>query len=166
VRARVEEKWTRDLRVIAALLEQSRNGISRAPASDSVRAAVDQLAGEIRLALRAAHGLGRAGTEAGVRQLRQRLLDQARRAARRRDRGTLELVDRGLAWLGRGRTAGEEALVAHRVGLEDRRLLASLRSLPPAAPADAAVAVSIIGVLLIEPARDGTVGGPSSAGPE
>ncbi len=153
VAARVEGAWRTDLASLAKVFAWAERGIERRPPDRcSLQGILEGLAPSIRNALRAAHRTGAAAGDRSGGRLRRRLQRLAERAARRRDRQTLDVLDRGLRLLERGRTAGEDARLTTWSQLGDRELLARLRALPIHDPPRAPVGVSLVGVLVLEPA--------------
>jgi hypothetical protein len=112
--ARTDAGWSHDLATIAALLSPARTvADSGIPDPALLKAAVRQVAGLARHWLRTARTSRIRGprTGAAARRVRRRLLALGRMAAAHRDQIRLGAIERGLRWLGRGRTAGEEMLL-------------------------------------------------------
>jgi hypothetical protein len=152
VAARTAAGWTRDPATIGRLLEAAAGPTDAAPVpAAAVRSALRGLASLARPALQSAHGAGLGARHAtpAIHRARRRLLGLARRAARRRDGATLELLERGLAPLRRGRTAGETRLAESWAAVPEEELMAALAALP-AERTPAPVAVEVIGILLVE----------------
>jgi superfamily II DNA or RNA helicase len=155
VLARRADGWTDDLRTIGALLQcaEGRGASSEAPAAASLRLAVRAMARRARITLQAIHGtaLGAGSASRAARQLRRRLLALVPAAARARSTGQLDLIGRGLALVRRGHTAGEAQRLAAWAQLPTAALMAALAGLPAAAPAAVAVALELVGILIVEP---------------
>lgn len=154
VRARVAAEWTDDPVLIAGLLELA-HGEQRAlvPPTRRTAAAMRSVAALVRKALRSSHGRDfLAGARpASVRRAMRRLLSLAREAAENRNQMRLAALERGLAMLRRGHTAGEARLVERWPELPLPTLLATLGKLPREPSQGAATRIELIGVLLVEP---------------
>ncbi len=112
------------------------------------------LAGPVRAALRTLQG-SRLRSDPSSRATIRRLLALARQAVERRDQEQIELLERGLALLRRGHTAGERQLVAGWRELSNRMLLATLAKLPAVAPKPLVTRVELIGLLVVEARCEG-----------
>ncbi len=154
VLAREGTGWTDDPGTIARCLEAA------ADQSDTVRldrvrlrAVLSALTAQVRVALRTANGAGLAHARrqpAGTR-IRRRLIALARRAARSRDAVKLALLERGIALLRRGQTAGEARMAEAWETLPESDLFRLLSRLPSSPVRGVPEAVELIGVLLLEP---------------
>jgi hypothetical protein len=154
VSACIERSWTDDPAVIAELLA-SAHGVTRIarPATGWTGRVSRDLAARVRKSLRSVNGTRLpAGSRAGRGTLR-RLLALAREAAKARDQDRLRLLERGLAVLRRGQTAGEAQLVERWLTLPHRELLGSLARLPDEAARPEVERVELIGVLVVEGPR-------------
>ncbi len=143
--------WTEAPEVLAARLEAAARVISveRGPPA-ATETALARLAEPIRLRmreLRCSRWLGPHAAPAAHR-LVTRLQQSARSAARRRDAGALERLQRAIRFAAGGHTAGEDALVALLAGLSDRSLEAALSSLPLPAPEWEAIHARLTGVVV------------------
>jgi hypothetical protein len=154
VLARERGEWKEDAASLARALEHA-DGVERAPPDASLlQRILGEISPRIREALRAASQVGAAQADSATAQaVRRRMQGLARRMAQQRDLQSLAALDRGLRMLTRGRTAGEEARLAAWMALPDRDLVDTLRALGPDEPARTPVAVSLIGVLVLGPAR-------------
>jgi len=155
VLAKLDGEWKYDTASLAGAFEAARAGVDRAPpAPTAIHRLLEEVSPRIREALRAAHRIGGAHGDGPITQaLRRRLQSLARRMAHRRETLSLAAIDLGIRFLARGRTAGEEARIAAWMELPDRELLERLRALVPEEPARAPAAVSLIGVIVLGPAR-------------
>jgi superfamily II DNA or RNA helicase len=153
VRARIASGWSDDTAVIAQLLECARGDARVRPvAPHSIRGAMRSVAGLVRKGLQSSQGqrlLPGAHSVAQRRALR-RLMALAREAARGRNQAQLAALERGLAVLRRGHTAGEARRVEHWIGLDADGLLASLGQLPPEPARTQPARIELIGVLVVE----------------
>jgi hypothetical protein len=153
VLARENGEWKEDATSLARAFE-SVQGVERAPEPAWVRNILDEISLRIREALQAANRVGRPQPDGAPAQaLRRRMQGLARRMAQQRDLQSLTALDRGLRMLTWGRTAGEEARLAAWMELPDRELVDALGALVPDASARAPVAVSLIGLIVLGPAR-------------
>ena len=146
-----ETGWTDAPEVLAARLEAAARvvGVERAPPA-ATDAALARLAEPIRLRmreLRCSRWLGPHAAPAAHR-LVTRLQQFARSAARHRDAGALEQLQRAIRFVVGGHTAGERALVAHLNGLSDRALATKLTSMPLPAPEWEAIHARLTGVVV------------------
>ena len=156
VLAHGEKGWSAETGVIIRLLESVAEGdAARTPPAAAIRRLLRSLAVQVRAALRTIQG-ARLTTESSSDPRRpaiRRLLALAREAAARRDQERLALVERGLALLRSGHTAGEARLVASWRQLPTDALLARLSTLPPADPRAQIARVELIGILVVEAPR-------------
>jgi hypothetical protein len=145
------DAWTPDHTFVAAILARVEGGAER-PADPALIARV--LSGaqrQVRTAL-----LGASGALWRIRPLRgaarsafQRLQSYARDAIRRRDRTSLALADRGIAFLRRGQTAGERLLTQRLAEVDDTGLESELVKVPRPDQSLPPLRARITGVLLI-----------------
>ena len=155
VLARRETVWSADIGTIFRLLEEVGEGAAeRGPSPAAIRRLLRSLAVQVRAALRTVQG-SRLATDSPSdprRQVIRRLLALARDAARQRNQERLALVERGLALLRRGHTAGESRMVAAWRELTSDTLLARLQDLPAAEQRAEVTKVELIGILVVEAA--------------
>ena len=147
-------EWTEDERVIAArLADAARCASSDAPDPDTLRDALALIARPIRSRLALAGGSRWTAPEADpiAHRLSVRLHAQIRHAARRRDLAELESLGRALAFVGRGRTAGEASLLERVAQAPDAELSRAVARLPASPPAWTAIEARLGGVLLFVP---------------
>jgi hypothetical protein len=151
VRASTEKGWTDDAAVIADLLD-SAHGVTlmRRPASGWAGPVSRGLTAAVRRSLRSINGARLPAGALPARRTLRRLLALARDAARTRDLERLMLLQRGLAVLRRGQTAGEARLAESWLTLSARELLGSLARLPAEPAAPEIERVELIGVLVVE----------------
>ena len=153
VRARIGGSWSDDPAVLAELLEPARDAAGGGPPApralaDGMRA----VAALVRQALRRSHAQALLPGSAGsTRRARRRLLGLARAAVRCRNHAQLLLLQRGLALLSAGQTAGEAREVAHWPDLPAASLFASLQQLREEPPRPVPTRIELIGLLLVEP---------------
>jgi len=91
-------------------------------------------------------GLAPSGRTEG--QAAKRLRRMAALAARRRESDALRTIGSGLAFLVRGHTLGEQALLAGLAELPDCAVLAALRTLPPESPVATPLVARLTGLVL------------------
>jgi superfamily II DNA or RNA helicase len=152
--------WTEDEATIAARLGQAL--ACRAPgrpSGDRLRQALGLLAAPIRSRLLASRGsrwlAPRLAPPARAAVLR--VQHEVRTAARRRDAAGLEELERALAFLGGGHTAGEAMLIERLAELGEAELRRALRRLPGPSPQWPIVEARLGGLLLFgEEAEAGT----------
>lgn len=155
VLAKERTGWSDEISAVFRLLDavgENEKEAPRAPAGATIQKLLRSLAVQVRAALRTIQGSRLTPDLPGDprRPAIRRLLALAREAARRRDQERLALVERGLALLRRGHTAGEARLVASWRELPCNQLLDTLRTLPETElPAEVAK-VELIGILVVE----------------
>ena len=155
VLARTGEGWTADPATIGSLLAAGagprRTGEERSASAH--RTAVRGLHSRLRSLLRVANGmeLGPPTGGTSVRALRRRLVALAAGAARERNNRRLDVLTGGLRHLRRGLTAGEARRLESWVTLDDRGLMDRLARLPVEASPPAVAAVTLFGLLVVEP---------------
>jgi hypothetical protein len=117
-----------------------------------VSRALDQLAVVIRGRLALAAGRRWSGAEpaSAARRLVERLGEDIASAARRRDRRSLERLERTLAFAGGGHTAGEAMLVETMAQADPETLSRWLERAPAATPRWEAIDVRLTGLILFE----------------
>jgi superfamily II DNA or RNA helicase len=146
-------RWTEDpatvsARVVAALRHHEPSPVDPA----RVATALDRLGSPIR------QHLSRVGSrrwstvdpDPCARALAVRLSSEVRGAARRRDGGLLARLERALAFVSGGHTAGEALLVQRLAGVAPPELGRMLDRLPPPSPRWDAIEVRITGLVLFE----------------
>lgn len=121
-----------------------------APNESRVRSAVAALVEPIRSHLSTARGRCWSGVEpdTAARRVAGRLHHAVQRAARRRDGAALQRLERALAFVAGGHTAGEAMLLERLAGLPDRDLAKSIPRLPPPSPRPEALEVRLSGLVL------------------
>ena len=146
--ARTEPAW------IAARLEEASGAAERALRPGEVDTALDQLTLPVADLLRRAHqARWQAAPQApAAAALIRRLSVASAGAARRRDRRTLAELERALAILSGGLTAGEARLAAALVDASDAELLSAVGRLPPSDRSPDAIAPRLFGLILFGPA--------------
>jgi hypothetical protein len=82
----------------------------------------------------------------------RRLAHASRQAARRRDEHALAALERALAIVSGGLTAGEARIVERLAADPDSDLRTALSRLPPRAPPPGVVSVRLTGIILFGPA--------------
>jgi len=138
---------------ITARLEEASGAADRQLDGGELDSALDRLTPAVADLLRRAHrarwdfGPG----EPAVHALIRRLGGLSGAAARRRDHRALAQLERALAILSGGLTAGEARLVARLARARDPELLAGLARLPAAARAPDAIAPRLFGLVLFGP---------------
>lgn len=141
----------------AAALELLRSAGGAEPADAPSAARIEQLLADlaipVREAMREATGTAWAPgwQTTGSLVLLRRLRSWARSAARARDARLLARLDTAVRGLGRGQTAGEEALVARLAARHDASLLEHLRLLPAPGTTWAPPAVRLVGMVVTGP---------------
>jgi hypothetical protein len=148
-----EAGWSGEIGMVFRVLDTvSQRDPASAPSRTTLRRLLRSLAVQVRAALRTVQGT-RLATDSPSdprRQVIRRLLALAREAARHRNQERLALVERGLALLRRGHTAGESRMVAAWRELASDTLLARLRALPAAERRAEVTKVELIGILVVE----------------
>ena len=143
--------WTEEESVVAERLRTAAACTHRAPPTpDVLQQALDRLVGPVRarLALAAARRWTAAEPDTAARRLALRLGELVRAAARRRDGGELARLERALAFVAAGHTAGEAMLVRRLA--DAPALAASLAGIPaPSAHWDA-IDVRLTGLVIFE----------------
>jgi hypothetical protein len=143
--------WTEDESTIAARLGDAlAYGAPSRPEPAQLRLALGLLAGPIRSRLVLCRGsrwlAPRLAPPARAAVLR--VQHEIRAAARRRDSEALQALERALAFLGGGHTAGEAMLVERLAGLEAAELWRALRRLPAPSPRWPVIEPRLGGLLL------------------
>jgi hypothetical protein len=146
--------WTEEESVVAARLaaaSESPPAAARDPAR--LKAALELLGTPIRSRLAAARGSRWSPPAADplAHQLSSRLHRAVREAARRRDLEALTRLERALAFVGRGHTAGERLELERLAGLPDGRFEREATRLPVGPGRWIAIEPRLVGVLLFVP---------------
>jgi superfamily II DNA or RNA helicase len=145
--------WTEEESVVAARLRAAAACDSRSPPAPAViRQALDRLAAPVRarLALAAARRWAAAEPDTAARRLALRLGELVRAAARRRDGGELARLERALAFVAGGHTAGEALLVRRLADADSSALAASVARIPAASARWDAVDVRLTGLVIFD----------------
>lgn len=153
VLAREGSGWTDDPLVIARCLDAAADQAETLRIDRGrLRAVLGALSAQVRLALRTANGAGLAHPrrQPAVARVRRRLIALARRAARTRDAAKLTALERGIALLRRGQTAGEAQMAEAWGTLPEFELFRLLGKLPSTPVRGVPEAVELIGLLLLE----------------
>jgi helicase-like protein len=146
-------RWTEDSEtVVGRMLEASEHARLGAAPPSAVSRALDQLAVVIRGRLALAAGRRWSGAEpaSAARRLVERLAEDIASAARRRDRRSLERLERALAFAGGGHTAGEAMLVQTMAQADPETLSRWLERAPAATPRWEAIDVRLTGLILFQ----------------
>jgi superfamily II DNA or RNA helicase len=105
-----------------------------------------------RLGLLAGHRWAAAAPRPAARDLAERLYDEVRRAARRRDSVALAQLERALGFVTGGHTAGEARLIRDLIGLSPSELGKRIPRLPPPTTRWGAVEARLTGlVVFVDP---------------
>ena len=143
--------WSEDESVVAERLRAAAACDNRAPPTAAViRQALDRLVGPVRarLALAAARRWTAAEPDAAARRLALRLGELVRMAAQRRDARDLARLERALAFVAGGHTAGEAMLVRR---LADAPALAAcLAGIPATSARWDAIDVRLTGLVVFD----------------
>jgi hypothetical protein len=145
--------WTEEESVVAARLRAAAACDNRSPPAPAViRQALDRLAGPVRarLALAAARRWTAAEPDTAARRLARRLGELVRAAARRRDEGELARLERALAFVAGGHTAGEAMLVRRLADADSPALAASLARVPATSTRWDAIDVRLTGLVIFD----------------
>ena len=143
--------WSEDESVVAERLRSAAASDHRAPpAPDTIRRALDRLVRPVRarLGLAAARRWTAAEPDTAARRLALRLGELVRAAARRRDGGELARLERTLAFVAGGHTAGEAMLVRRLA--DAPALTASLAGIPATSARWDAIDVRLTGLVIFE----------------
>jgi helicase-like protein len=145
--------WSEDESVVAERLRAAAASDRRAPPAPAlVRQALDRLVAPVRarLALAAARRWTAAEPATAARRLALRLGELVRAAARRRDGGELVRLERALAFVAGGHTAGEAMLVRRLADAGAPALAASLSEIPATSAHWDAIDVRLTGLVVFE----------------
>jgi hypothetical protein len=145
--------WTEEESVVSARLRAAAVCDNRStPAPAVIRQALDRLVGPVRarLALAAARRWTAAEPDTAARRLALRLGELVRAAARRRDGGELARLERALAFVAGGHTAGEAMLVRRLADADSRLLAAGLAGIPATSARWDAIDVRLTGLVIFD----------------
>jgi hypothetical protein len=143
--------WTEEESVVAERLRVATTCNHRTPPTpDIIRQALDRLVEPVRarLALAAARRWTAAEPDTAARRLALRLGELVHAAARRRDGGELARLERALAFVAGGHTAGEAMLVRRLA--DAPALSASLAGIPATSARWDAIDVRLTGLVIFE----------------
>jgi superfamily II DNA or RNA helicase len=146
-------EWTEEERIVAARLADAATSGSAPPNPARLREALSLVAGPIRSRLALARGSRWAAPAADpiAHRVSLRLHQGIREAARRRDLEALAGLERALAFVGRGHTAGESAELERLAGMPDGEFGRKALCLPAAGRRGDAIEARLGGVLLFVP---------------
>jgi hypothetical protein len=146
-------EWTEEERIVAARLAEAATSHSVAPDPARLRDALSLVAGPARSRLALARGSRWAAPAAHpiAHQVSHRLHQGIRDAARRRDLETLAGLERALAFVGRGHTAGESLELERLAGMPDGEFSRRVLQLPAPRSRWDAIEARLGGVLLFVP---------------
>jgi hypothetical protein len=146
-------EWTEEERIVAARLADGATSRSAPPDPARLREALSLVAGPIRSRLALARGRQWAAPAADpiAHRVSLRLHQGIREAARRRDLERLAGLERALAFVGRGHTAGESAELERLAGMPDGEFNRKLFRLPAPGRRWDAIEARLGGVLLFVP---------------
>jgi hypothetical protein len=145
--------WSEDESVVAERLRAAAACDKRAPPTPAViRQALDRLVAPVRarLGLAAARRWTAAEPDTAARRLALRLGELVRVAARHRDGGKLARLERALAFVAGGHTAGEAMLVGRLANADSRALAASLAGIPTTSVRWDAIDVRLTGLVVFD----------------
>jgi hypothetical protein len=145
--------WTEEERIVAARLADAATSRAAPPDPARLREALSLVAGPIRSRLALARGSRWAAPAADPvsHQVALRLHQGIREAARRRDLESLSRLERALAFVGRGHTAGESAELERLAGMPDGEFNRNAFRLPVPGRRWDAIEARLGGVLLFVP---------------
>jgi hypothetical protein len=146
-------EWAEEEQVVAARLAAAAGcPVWSPPDPGRLREALALIAAPIRYRLALARGCRWTEPSADPvgHRVSLRLHQNIREAARRRDHGALEVLERGLAFVGRGHTAGESVLLERLADLSDGELERELARVPATGTRWAAVEARVGGILLFQ----------------
>jgi hypothetical protein len=146
-------EWTEEERIVTARLADAATSGSAPPDPARLREALSLVAGPVRSRLALARGSRWAAPAADpiAHRVSLRLHQGIREAARRRDLQTLSGLERALAFVGRGHTAGESAELERLVGMPDGEFSRRVFRLPAPGRRWDAIEARLGGVLLFAP---------------
>jgi superfamily II DNA or RNA helicase len=145
--------WTEEERIVAARLADAATARSAPPDPARLREALALIAGPVRSRLALARGSRWAAPAADpvAHRVSLRLHQGIREAARRRDLEALAGLERALAFVGRGHTAGESAELERLAGMLDGEFSRKVFHLPAPGRRCDAIEARLGGVLLFVP---------------
>jgi hypothetical protein len=145
--------WTEEEQIVAARLADAAASGSAPPDPARLREALPLIAGPIRSRLALARGSRWAAPAADSisHRVSLRLHQGIREAARRRDLEALAGLERALAFVGRGHTAGESAELKRLAGMPDGEFSRKVLRLPTPGRRCDAIEARLGGVLLFVP---------------
>jgi hypothetical protein len=146
--------WSEEAAVVGERLSEAARADDAGPPTDcEMERAIARLVPIVRQRLRAAHGArwSAAPPEREVRALAARLQAWAGAAARRRDIAALRRLERALAFVGGGHTAGEARLVRRLAELDDVALDRALAMVPEPDRAGELATATVVGVIVFRP---------------
>lgn len=146
-------EWTEDERVVAARLADAAKAPSAPPDPARLRDALSLVAAPIRSRLALARGSRWTAPAADpiAHRMSLRLHQSIREAARRRDLEMLAGMERALAFVGRGHTAGESAELERLAGMPEGDFGRKVLRLPAPGRRWEAIEARLGGVLLFVP---------------
>ncbi len=145
--------WSEEERVVAARLADAATARPAAPDAARLRDALSLIAGAVRSRLALARGSRWTAPAAdpSSHRVALRLHQGIREAARRRDLEALSGLERALAFVGRGHTAGESAELERLAGMPDGQFSRAVLHLPSPGARTNALEARLGGVLLFVP---------------
>jgi len=145
--------WTEEEQIVAARLADAAASRSAPPDPARLREALPLIAGPVHSRLALARGSRWAAPAADPvsHQVSLRLHQGIREAARRRDLEALAGLERALAFVGRGHTAGESMELERLAGMPDGELSRKVLLLPASGRRCDAIEARLGGVLLFVP---------------
>jgi superfamily II DNA or RNA helicase len=145
--------WTEEESIVAARLAEAAASCPAPADPDGLRAALPLIAGPVRsrLAIARCSRWAPPAADAGAHRLSLRLHQAIRHAARRRDLAALAGLERALAFVGGGHTAGESLELERLAAMPDGELNRELFRLPPVHRRWDAIEARLGGVLLFGP---------------
>jgi hypothetical protein len=159
-----EGHWTEEEETVAARLSAAAGAAAAAPHAARLGSALALLAGPVRARLATARERrwAGAGATAPARVVAGGLQEAVRAAARRRDTHELERLERALAFVGGGHTAGEAMLLERLAQRSAVEIARGCGKLPAPTPRWGPVEARFEGLLLFVP--EGSVPGPATGG--
>jgi hypothetical protein len=148
-----DDVWTEEEPVVAERLRTAAACSNRAPLAPAVIGqALDRLVAPVRarLALAAARRWTAAEPETASRRLARRLGELVRSAARRRDGGELGRLERALAFVAGGHSAGEATLIRRLADADSLALAAGLAGIPAPSARWDAIDVRLTGLVVFD----------------
>jgi superfamily II DNA or RNA helicase len=145
--------WTEEEQIVRARLTAAEHAGFEAPGPDRLRDALPVIAAVIRSRLALARGSRWVlpASDPVTHQVSLRLHQCVREAARRRDLAALGGLERALAFVGRGHTAGESMMLERLAGMPEREFYRKALGLPAPGRRWEAIEARLGGVLLFVP---------------